>query len=182
MCIELLIIIRSFFFLAGWCIPSGIWWCFEIQSRSSWCWGFGAASWWVCGTWMVLFFHYLSTFLCSYESRLNTTWFDSQVCELREGIGCATNNVAEYRAFILGLRGALDRGIYRVRVQGDSKLVCEQVCFIFSGLVQIPSSVNNLKPYFHESNVQFISWPTHATFVFVDTNMINWPEHQSSGF
>lgn len=52
-----------------------------------------------------------------------------QVCELREGLGSTTNNVAEYRAFILGLRGALDRGIYRVRVQGDSKLVCEQVIF-----------------------------------------------------
>jgi len=51
----------------------------------------------------------------------------SVVCELREGLGTTTNNVAEYRAFILGLRGALDRGIYRVRVQGDSKLVCEQV-------------------------------------------------------
>lgn len=51
----------------------------------------------------------------------------SVVCELREGIGSATNNVAEYRAFILGLKGALDRGIYRVRVQGDSKLVSEQV-------------------------------------------------------
>ena len=50
-----------------------------------------------------------------------------QVCQLREGIGSATNNVAEYRAFILGLRGALERGIYRFRVQGDSKLVCEQV-------------------------------------------------------
>lgn len=51
----------------------------------------------------------------------------SVVCELREGLGSATNNVAEYRAVILGLRGALDRGIYRVRVQGDSKLVCEQI-------------------------------------------------------
>lgn len=51
----------------------------------------------------------------------------TQVCELKEGLGIATNNVAEYRAFILGLRGALTRGIYRVRVQGDSKLVCEQV-------------------------------------------------------
>lgn len=51
----------------------------------------------------------------------------SVVCELKEGLGIATNNVAEYRAFILGLRGALTRGIYRVRVQGDSKLVCEQV-------------------------------------------------------
>jgi ribonuclease HI len=49
------------------------------------------------------------------------------VCELREGLGSATNNVAEYRAMLLGLKGALERGIYRVRVQGDSKLVCEQI-------------------------------------------------------
>lgn len=62
------------------------------------------------------------------------------MCELREGLGTATNNVAEYRALILGLKGALDRGFYRVRVQGDSKLVCEQVCsdplnLIFRGLL-----------------------------------------------
>lgn len=50
------------------------------------------------------------------------------MCELREGLGSATNNVAEYRALILGLKGALERGMYRVRAQGDSKLVCEQVC------------------------------------------------------
>jgi hypothetical protein len=51
----------------------------------------------------------------------------SVVCELREGLGVTTNNVAEYRALILGLCGALERGIYRVRVQGDSNLVCQQV-------------------------------------------------------
>lgn len=51
----------------------------------------------------------------------------SVVCELREGLGSASNNVAEYRAFILGLKGALDRGIYRVRAQGDSKLIVEQI-------------------------------------------------------
>jgi hypothetical protein len=54
----------------------------------------------------------------------DTLW---QVCELREGLGVTTNNVAEYRALILGLCGALERGIYRVRVQGDSNLVCQQV-------------------------------------------------------
>jgi len=51
----------------------------------------------------------------------------SVVCELREGLGVTTNNVAEYRALILGLCGALERGIYRVRVQGDSNLVCQQI-------------------------------------------------------
>lgn len=51
----------------------------------------------------------------------------SMVCRLREGVGIATNNVAEYRAVILGLRYALKKGFKHVRVQGDSKLVCMQV-------------------------------------------------------
>lgn len=49
------------------------------------------------------------------------------ICRLREGLGIATNNVAEYRAMILGLRFALEKGFTSVRVMGDSKLVCMQV-------------------------------------------------------
>lgn len=51
----------------------------------------------------------------------------SLICKLREGLGIATNNVAEYRAMILGLRNALQRGCKDIQVQGDSKLVCMQV-------------------------------------------------------
>ncbi|KAI4366635.1 hypothetical protein MLD38_022490 [Melastoma candidum] len=46
---------------------------------------------------------------------------------LREGVGRATNNAAEYRALILGLRYALEKGYQQIRVRGDSKLVCMQV-------------------------------------------------------
>uniref|UniRef100_A0A1J3CRZ7 RNase H type-1 domain-containing protein n=1 Tax=Noccaea caerulescens TaxID=107243 RepID=A0A1J3CRZ7_NOCCA len=46
---------------------------------------------------------------------------------LREGVGIATNNVAEYRALILGLKCALEKGYRNVHVQGDSMLVCMQV-------------------------------------------------------
>lgn len=46
---------------------------------------------------------------------------------LREGVGIATNNVAEYRGAILGLKYALQKGFKHIRVQGDSKLVCMQV-------------------------------------------------------
>ncbi|MBA0617167.1 hypothetical protein Godav_026640 [Gossypium davidsonii] len=49
------------------------------------------------------------------------------VCRLREGVGIATNNVAEYRAAILGMKYALRKGFKYVRVQGDSNLVCMQV-------------------------------------------------------
>lgn len=45
----------------------------------------------------------------------------------REGLGVATNNVAEYRALNLGLESALNQGFTNVRVQGDSQLVCKQV-------------------------------------------------------
>ncbi|KAJ7953674.1 Ribonuclease H protein [Quillaja saponaria] len=49
------------------------------------------------------------------------------ICRLREGLGVVTNNVAEYRAMILGMKYALKKGFTGIRVQGDSKLVCMQV-------------------------------------------------------
>ncbi|XP_021741274.1 uncharacterized protein LOC110707562 isoform X3 [Chenopodium quinoa] len=51
----------------------------------------------------------------------------SQVWLLREGVGIATNNVAEYRSVILGLRIALEKGFKHVNVRGDSLLVCNQI-------------------------------------------------------
>ncbi|KAI3733558.1 hypothetical protein L6452_13001 [Arctium lappa] len=51
----------------------------------------------------------------------------SLFCRLREGLGIATNNVAEYRAMILGLRYALSKGFTSIHVFGDSKLVCMQI-------------------------------------------------------
>ncbi|KAM7464596.1 hypothetical protein LguiA_032717 [Lonicera macranthoides] len=51
----------------------------------------------------------------------------SLICKLREGLGVRTNNAAEYRAMILGLRYALEKGFTRIRVLGDSKLVCMQI-------------------------------------------------------
>ncbi|KAL3833214.1 hypothetical protein ACJIZ3_007950 [Penstemon smallii] len=51
----------------------------------------------------------------------------SMVFRLREGVGIATNNVAEYRGAILGIKYALQKGFKHIRVQGDSKLVCMQV-------------------------------------------------------
>ncbi|KAL1538603.1 hypothetical protein AAHA92_27329 [Salvia divinorum] len=51
----------------------------------------------------------------------------NMVFRLREGVGIATNNVAEYRGCILGLRYALTKGYKHICVRGDSKLVCMQV-------------------------------------------------------
>ncbi|KAG1362721.1 hypothetical protein COCNU_10G009400 [Cocos nucifera] len=48
------------------------------------------------------------------------------VSRLCEGLGNVTNNVAEYRALILGMKYALKKGFKQIRVQGDSYLVCMQ--------------------------------------------------------
>ncbi|WOL06190.1 hypothetical protein Cni_G14922 [Canna indica] len=49
------------------------------------------------------------------------------VARLREGLGIVTNNVAEYRALILGLKYALKKGFKSICAQGDSQLICMQV-------------------------------------------------------
>ncbi|CAK8577889.1 unnamed protein product [Lathyrus sativus] len=56
--------------------------------------------------------------------------FDEQgslLYHFRQGLGNTTNNVAEYRALILGLRQALRIGCMNLTVQGDSQLVINQV-------------------------------------------------------
>jgi probable phosphoglycerate mutase len=49
------------------------------------------------------------------------------LAEVAEGIGVATNNVAEYRAAIEGLRAARDLGAVAVTLRADSKLLIEQL-------------------------------------------------------
>ena len=49
------------------------------------------------------------------------------VAEVAEGIGVATNNVAEYRAAIEGLRIAAERGARAVVLRSDSRLLVEQL-------------------------------------------------------
>ena len=48
------------------------------------------------------------------------------LAEEAKGIGWATNNVAEYRGVIAGLRRAKELGARRVRVRADSLLVVNQ--------------------------------------------------------
>ena len=49
------------------------------------------------------------------------------VDELGERIGEATNNVAEYRALLLGLARAQELGADEIEVIGDSELIAKQV-------------------------------------------------------
>jgi probable phosphoglycerate mutase len=53
---------------------------------------------------------------------------DGTVLEARgEAIGVATNNVAEYRALIEGLRRAVEAGVRELEVVSDSELVVKQM-------------------------------------------------------
>jgi ribonuclease HI len=49
------------------------------------------------------------------------------LAEVGEGIGVATNNVAEYRAALEGLKKAAELGATHVLVRSDSRLLVEQL-------------------------------------------------------
>ena len=50
-----------------------------------------------------------------------------EIIDLSEDIGWGTNNEAEYRALIAGLRLALDHGVDTLHVRADSQLIVRQV-------------------------------------------------------
>lgn len=49
------------------------------------------------------------------------------VAEISEVIGWATNNIAEYRGLIEGMKAALEKGATRLQVHMDSLLVVQQM-------------------------------------------------------
>ncbi|KAL5740177.1 hypothetical protein ACOSP7_029058 [Xanthoceras sorbifolium] len=69
----------------------------------------------------------------------------SVVMRAREGVGSATNNVAEYRALNRGMKTAIEHGYTDVRVRGDSQLVSKQV----QGEWRVNSP--NLAPLYNEA-------------------------------
>jgi ribonuclease HI len=67
------------------------------------------------------------------------------VDEASEVLGTATNNVAEYRGLLLGLRRARDLGATEVEVVNDSELVAKQLNGVYK--VKHPA----MKPLFLQS-------------------------------
>jgi probable phosphoglycerate mutase len=49
------------------------------------------------------------------------------LAEIAEGIGIATNNVAEYRGLLAALQWAVDHGVTALHVRGDSLLLIQQM-------------------------------------------------------
>jgi ribonuclease HI len=62
-----------------------------------------------------------------------------------EFLGHTTNNVAEYKAVLLGLAGALSRGIAHIEVRADSELLIKQL----KGEYRVKSP--GLRPLFEEA-------------------------------
>ncbi|XP_058773172.1 uncharacterized protein LOC131647279 isoform X2 [Vicia villosa] len=50
----------------------------------------------------------------------------NEVHRFSQGLGTQTNNSAEYKGLILGMKEASNKGIDHLEIRGDSKLVCEQ--------------------------------------------------------
>ncbi|XP_042502210.1 uncharacterized protein LOC122079644 isoform X2 [Macadamia integrifolia] len=105
---------------------------------------------------------------------------DGIVCRLREGVGIATNNVAEYRALILGLKYALEKGFTQIRAQGDSQLVCKQVEGVWktkdSNMIQLCNEAKELKDKFSSFQIYYIARSAHNDFdVEVEISILWWP-------
>ncbi len=67
------------------------------------------------------------------------------LCQLHKFLGVATNNVAEYKALIMGLQAALKRHPQKLIVKLDSELLVKQL----NGLYQVKSE--HLKPLYLEA-------------------------------
>jgi ribonuclease HI len=70
---------------------------------------------------------------------------DGSVVELRESIGVATNNVAEYNGLLAALRWAVDHEIATLLVRADSELMVKQML----GVYRVKNS--GLQPLYEEA-------------------------------
>ncbi|KAL6641030.1 hypothetical protein ACP70R_019211 [Stipagrostis hirtigluma subsp. patula] len=82
------------------------------------------------------------------------------ISRLREGLGVVTNNVAEYRGLILGLKYAIRHGFKKIKVYGDSQLVCYQVRGIWQtknqNMAELCNEVRRLKENFHSFEINHV--------------------------
>jgi ribonuclease HI len=72
--------------------------------------------------------------------------------EISRSLGHATNNEAEYHAFIIALENALDLGADKIRVRVDSELLARQI----NGLYQVKSA--KLKPLYDKARELLVSF------------------------
>lgn len=70
---------------------------------------------------------------------------ERKVKEVSKSVGIGTNNIAEWKALIEGLKLAKEQGCRELEVRGDSQLIIKQI----SGEFRVKS--HNLVPLFNEA-------------------------------
>ena len=89
------------------------------------------------------------------------------IAELKQALGKATNNVAEYKGLLLGLHKAQELGAREVEVRADSELMIRQI----TGKYAVRNE--GLKPLYNEAMAllnSFASW--HAEHVPREENSL----------
>ena len=117
--------LSTFWLSDGMCCS--LWWCFKRKSRKIRCWSCTYDWRWESGiifNLIALEFYHFQLVNLSLDFM---SWLSLKISRIREGLGVGTNNVAEYRGLILGLKYAIRLGFKRIKVYGDSQLVCYQV-------------------------------------------------------
>jgi probable phosphoglycerate mutase len=56
---------------------------------------------------------------------------DGSIVDLKESIGTATNNIAEYNGLLAALRWAVDHGVRSLHVKADSELMVKQMLGVY---------------------------------------------------
>lgn len=97
------------------------------------------------------------------EAGIGVAIFDEQgkvLKEISRYIGKATNNVAEYKAVLAGLKASLDLGIDYLCLKSDSQLLIRQLTGMYSvkneGLVPLYSEAMKLLQGFKEYDLEHI--------------------------
>jgi probable phosphoglycerate mutase len=70
---------------------------------------------------------------------------DGTVVELKEAVGVATNNVAEYRGLLAALKWAVENRLKRLHIRSDSELLVKQL----RGEYRVRNE--GLQPLYHEA-------------------------------
>lgn len=88
------------------------------------------------------------------------------ICEASETIGRATNNVAEYRALIMGIERAHELGATELELVGDSELVVKQVRGEYrvkdAGLKPLHSAAQTALGHFAEWTIRHVKRDQNA--------------------
>jgi ribonuclease HI len=109
------------------------------------------------------------------------------LAELGEGIGPATNNVAEYRAVIRGLEAAAEQGARSVLLRSDSRLLVEQLSGRFRvknpTLGRLHQEVRRLVRTFERVHFEHVPREDNAgADRLANRGVDEWLEHEGRGY